>query len=526
MSDLLNKSCRKQLYDKSSFIEGCTDSCFDTGCCYSTRAQKLQIVEDDGKRLSAIEGCTDSCFDTGCCYSTRAQKLQIVEDDGEKLSAIEGCTDSCFDTGCCYSTRASQKAHFIDANRANNKKMTVQFEVTHECNHKCFYCYNPNRACNNLNDYNYLREMASITASLVITGGEPFLYYERTLSIVNYAMNFGIDRISINSNASLLNANKIVELHNLYPNLSFLISFPSADRNNYRLITGCDDFDKVLENISLLVKVFGAERVVANMVINQINKNDICKTANTLFDVGLRIFKHSIMSPFKKGISYALSDIDIDYVFKELSCAQKRRPWIMFGSTHAFPLCRIPNEMLNSNIPFVKCGMGQAVSCLSVDGKLYPCPSMLDSKYGISLSDYAKGKSHLLSHNDILENISNPCKDCALLKYCGAGCVRENNANMNDIFSAPRFAKRLSPKEIIIKKIRLGIPVENLTDIFSFEKKDNYYSRVCFCGEWQDENVLLFSNKLVRTLESKKLTNAEQNIFLRTVYRSFIEKVA
>ena len=492
VDDLLNKYSRKQLYDKLSFLEGCTDSCFDTGCCYSTRAQKLQKVEDECVRQATIEGCTDSCFDTGCCYSTRA----------------------------------SQRAHFIDAHRVNNKKMTLQFEVTHECNHKCFYCYNPNRACNNLDDYKYLREMAPFTTALVITGGEPFLHYERTLSIVNYAMNLGIERISINTNTSLLNANKIVELHNLCPNLSFLVSFPSADRNNYSLITGCEDFDLVLENVSLLVEVFGAERVVANMVINQINKKDICETANTLFNVGLRIFKHSIMAPFNKAMSYALSDADIDVVFKDLSNAQKSKPWIMFGSTHAFPLCRIPDEMLNSNFPFVKCGMGQAVSCLSVDGKLYPCPSMLDSKYGISLSDFTNYKSHLFSHNDILENISAPCKDCTLLKYCGAGCVRENNANMNDIYSVPRYAKRLSPKEIIVKKIRLGIPIEGLTEIFSFEKVNNNYSRVCFCGEWQDENVLLFSNKLVYTIENEKLTNAEQNNFLRNVYQSFIEKVA
>ena len=496
------------------FIEDCRNSCFNAGCCYQTGGAITENEANPTFDFSSVEDCRNSCFNAGCCYQTGGAITENEANPTFDFSSVEDCRNSCFNVGRYQMTEiVTSKKECIITSKHPVKLSSVHIELTHNCNHNCFYCFNT--VNNHIPiDKDKIKNIANIADSIVITGGEPFINPAQVKEIVAYATFIGLKHISINTNASLLNKDIITDLAKINSNLSFLISVPTVNNNHYKKIVGVDDLDRVLDNIRLLLKTFGENRVVANMVIHQLNKDDIAITAETLYQLGIRLLQHSFMIPYKDSNNYQLNNNDIDDIFNSLVNIKNNYNWMMFGSTHAFPLCRIPDSLLNNQYPFVKCGAGKTMASVSTDGLLYPCPSM--SHHAISIDDYINKRAKLLSHADVINNIQQPCKDCDLLAYCGAGCMCENELTGGNIYSSPLYAKQLSKNEVLLRKISLGIQC-NINDILDFENIDGLYSRVRFCNEWLNSEIVSFSNDLVSKITGDKLSTTENNKLLQSL---------
>ena len=468
------------------------------------------------KQQKFIEDCTNSCFSAGCCYETRGALTKQEDKPQYDFTTVEDCTDSCFNAGCCYETRgALTKQEDFNFTPKRKKLASVHLEITHSCNHKCFYCFNTSNKNIPINKTT-IDEIFKISDSLIITGGEPFINPKQVVDIVKYATSLRFKNISINTNASLIEKETILELYKINPKISFLISIPTVNNQHYEEIVGTNDLEKVLNNIKLLLNTFGQQNIVGNMVIHKLNMYDISETAETLYKMGLRCLKHSFMAPYKESKKYIIDDKDIDYVFRSLAENKNKYNWYMFGSTHAFPLCRIPNILLNNKYPFVKCGAGNAIASISTDGLMYSCPSMNNN--AIRITDFINNKANLISHKEIIQNIQKPCKDCGLLAYCGAGCMCENQIISGSLFSAPLYAKELTEEEILIRKVSLGIPC-NINDVLDFEKVNELYSRIKFCNTWLNEDLILFSNELVEKIEKNEFSTINSKKIMQFLFK-------
>ena len=123
----------------------------------------------------------------------------------------------------------------------------VQWEVTSECNHNCIHCYNYWRKdskkiegmCKFHTEEEYLLLASKIVeqkpVSVVITGGEPLLVFNKIKSSIELLLKSGI-YVSINTNAALLSEEIIDFLAD--HKMGIFVSFPCSDEKVCDFITG------------------------------------------------------------------------------------------------------------------------------------------------------------------------------------------------------------------------------------------------------------------------------------------------
>ena len=178
-------------------------------------------------------------------------------------------------------------------------QLVINWHLTEACNYSCRYCYarwdervdtrelihdthrtrrmlvqladffSPDNASNPLK-----REMHWTSVRLNLAGGEPLLYRERTLAVVDFARDLGFD-VSIITNGSHFDR---LSLEALAPKISLLgISLDSAEGRVNRAIGRVDRQGKVLERGDLADVVGKARllnpdlRLKINTVVNALN---------------------------------------------------------------------------------------------------------------------------------------------------------------------------------------------------------------------------------------------------------------
>ncbi len=178
-------------------------------------------------------------------------------------------------------------------------KLVINWHLTEACNYGCRYCYarwdgrvderelihdrqGTQRMLDHLaeffspdNEENPLRrEMDWSGIRLNLAGGEPLLYRERTLEVVNKARELGFD-VSMISNGSHFDRNS---LEVLAPNLSLLgISLDSAQPNVNRAIGRVDRQGRGLalhdlaDTLGRACRINPAIRLKINTVVNALN---------------------------------------------------------------------------------------------------------------------------------------------------------------------------------------------------------------------------------------------------------------
>ncbi len=140
-----------------------------------------------------------------------------------------------------------------------NASLTIMdIEPTNYCNHKCKFCLtglSSNRRPKGqmtLDTFKRTLKGVSPGTSLVIAGfGEPFLNADLEL-FLEHAASCGLSQdLEILSNFGAISEKRIRNLLD-YPFKRLVISLDSMSRETFMEYRGCDDFDRVFNNIKIL----------------------------------------------------------------------------------------------------------------------------------------------------------------------------------------------------------------------------------------------------------------------------------
>ena len=163
-------------------------------------------------------------------------------------------------------------------------------ELTNACNHECIFCNSPRmkRSINSLDKKVYERfTKDSVKYGMEEIGlyatGEPFLTKDIDWFISTAKKN-GIKRVYVTTNGSLANLKKVQSAYkNGLDSIKFSIN--SSTKENYILVHGKDDFEKVKKNISDIWTWKESEKInlemLGSFIYTDKTKNEIKIFKNT-----------------------------------------------------------------------------------------------------------------------------------------------------------------------------------------------------------------------------------------------------
>lgn len=131
---------------------------------------------------------------------------------------------------------------------------SIQVEVTNVCNHACVFCGYPgmNRRKTMIDPGRFrdiVKQCYDLGAREVsLVGGEEPLTNKRLEEHVAFCRDLGYEYIYITTNGTLADAGRWGRLIDAGLH-SIKISINAADRETYKAIHGCDDFDKALASV-------------------------------------------------------------------------------------------------------------------------------------------------------------------------------------------------------------------------------------------------------------------------------------
>lgn len=312
--------------------------------------------------------------------------------------------------------------------REYKSPMTVHFELTSACNHKCIHCYN------------YWREPGSPTAvmkrdvlhrlfdnmiacdmqNLVLTGGEPLLYPELLYETMDLARKANIG-FSLNTNVSLL-TDEIAE--ELKKRSAFLLtSFLSHDPKTFDYIVSREGaFDKVVSGIQTAMK--HGLGITANMVVMKTNAGHVFETGRFLKSLGINKFSATKVSPAtqtKKFESLKLSHQELRAMYDALLSLRDEEGMDVDTLTPC-PTCFFDDiGRFGNSIVKRSCSAGKTMGAIGVDGSVRACPQS-DIVYGNALTESLYDIWPRLKGWRDGSMLPHVCQDCELLQMCGGGC--------------------------------------------------------------------------------------------------------
>jgi radical SAM protein with 4Fe4S-binding SPASM domain len=310
--------------------------------------------------------------------------------------------------------------------------VTVNLELTSDCNMKCRHCYNFWREDNSITKDRLTKDKMDKLIDImvrdkifhvVLSGGEPFLRFD----VLEYALRrLHENNISttVNSNLTLATSEKIDRLKavGLDHILTSLNSYDSKV-NDYMTSTN-GSFKKIIEGTKTATT--HGIRVSVNMIISELNKDHVYKTAELCSVLGVqRIFgtrlvpSVNVESP--ESTEFNISKTDSLKAINELLRAKKDFG-IAIGTLISYPLCLLGD--MEKYRDFV--GRGCAAQrgnrmVINANGETHACTHGIESygnvfEIGIKEAFRRMRKWHNGSY------FFSECSDCEYINICNSGC--------------------------------------------------------------------------------------------------------
>ena len=178
---------------------------------------------------------------------------------------------------------------------------TLRIILTTACNYKCVYCFNEGEANKEVRvqSIDKLKKIIHVAKdfginSIKLTGGEPLLYPD-VEELLAYMQQENIGYYDFTTNISLLTEDKI-EMLNKYNVSSLTLSLNTLEKDKYNYLSGTENYDLVMKNLSSVLKKFNGKLRINCIVFDEMydrgdyfNILKLCQSHN----IGLRFVEPS-----------------------------------------------------------------------------------------------------------------------------------------------------------------------------------------------------------------------------------------
>jgi len=310
---------------------------------------------------------------------------------------------------------------------------TVYLEVTHACNVRCIHCYtnagrpmshelSTSQWCDLIDRLNGLGVLF-----MNVTGGEPFMRPD-VFDIMEHVVDSHV-LLNVFTNGILLNKEKVEQLRSLDPEC-VAVSIDGATARTHNRIRGASCFEKVLENIRLLVDA--KIRVRTNTCVYTENVGEIGALVDLLHGIGVNqilldtyvgVGRGADQKQFQLAPTVAAQITRvIEEKNKKLIGDGKKVPQLTFSETPS------TTESWREDKKYSYCGVGTSSCAIRPDGALVLCPMLSEERYvaGNVLENqiedlWVQSPVFTPLRNHSVDDIAG-CKTCEHKMSCAAGC--------------------------------------------------------------------------------------------------------
>lgn len=309
---------------------------------------------------------------------------------------------------------------------------SVQWELTPNCNYKCFHCYNYWRTCQNDSghiDYGIVVDqlIENHVFKVTLTGGEPLLVFSEIKPHIERMLKAGI-KVSINTNAALL-TQEMAEFFKAN-SIGLLISLPCCiPEINDKITTVKGSFDSTVSGIKLAKRNNIAFSV--NMVVSKLNKDHVIDTALFLHDeLGLSAINITKASrPINCASdfdNYALTLEEFRKLLRDLLFIKQE--FSMFvDSLTVYPECSCDNAETFNLFTQRKCFAGKTNLAISYNGDVKACARDTISYGNLAtktLQECWDGMDDWRNFDN--DSLPSECLNCNSKYSCQGGCRIDN----------------------------------------------------------------------------------------------------
>lgn len=319
--------------------------------------------------------------------------------------------------------------------------LTVQWELTPNCNYKCFHCYNYWRYGGNVSEHidygivvNQLIENNIFKVTL--TGGEPLLVFSEIKPYIEKMIKSGI-KISVNTNAALLTQ----EMAEFFKenNIGLLISLPCCvPEINDQITTVKGSFDSTVKGIKLARQ--NNVSVSVNMVVSKLNMNYVIDTARFVQDeLGLNKINVTKASRPINGSSefddYALTLKEFRKVLNDLIFVKEE--YSMYVDTlTVYPECSCDSLETYQLFTARKCYAGKTSLSIGYNGDVKAC-ARENVSYGNLKNTTLQECWNRMDDWRVVgkDDLPKECQNCNSKYSCSGGCrIDRNNEIQNKCY--------------------------------------------------------------------------------------------
>lgn len=307
-----------------------------------------------------------------------------------------------------------------------NSPTNVQIEVTENCNHSCFYCYNhwreddykgnkmSSESANNLMDI-ILKDVKPF--EFVITGGEPLQNMPATLQI---AKRLRGRSYSLNTNLTLMNDKKFNQLLEANSRFGVLTSLPHYKQEQFQQFTKNKKMNNFYTGLERVMKK-GVPTTV-NMVVHKYNKDDVKDEAKFLFEnYGVTNFAATpVLKPSFRDSNYHLNQTETNQVLKDL-LEVKEKYNLKIGVLEVLLPCSIPDELKEIDDFKRGCTAGRTALQIAYNGDVRACGHSPYSNGNMFEDSFRKIWDSFAPYREN-QMIPDECNECLEVYNCGGGC--------------------------------------------------------------------------------------------------------
>jgi radical SAM protein with 4Fe4S-binding SPASM domain len=334
---------------------------------------------------------------------------------------------------------------------------TLQIEVTENCNHNCFYCYNHWRTDDPSKNKMTIEDAKKLTFILdeevkpfgiTITGGEPMMNLPAVLEIAKGNIKRGF---SLNSNLTILGERELNSLLEANSNFGILASLPHFESGKFEEIVGMKTLPKFYKNLRRVLD--NGINTTVNMVTNKLSKDSVYEQGKFLYEeFGIDTFAATpALKPSMRKMDgkddYCLSNVEVAKSLEDLLRLKED-----FGMDvrvlEVIPPCSLP-EHLRGKFDN-SCTAGRSTIQIGYNGEVRSCGRSPYSEGNIFRDGFSKIWERLDPYK-LNKHVPDDCKECGEVYICLGGCRFEgmqesDSLNKKDSRMTKPLEKRVERK--------------------------------------------------------------------------------